>query len=350
MAVEYLVKTSALFGFRELVAQLGRNPDDILRNAGVDIEVLEDPDRFIPYRAFLDALNLAAERTGTPHFGLLLSKQQRLSILGKLGMAMNCAADVGSAISILQEKFHVTSTGSLSYLFHDGDKAEWRFEVRLPDHPSIQQQIDLVAGTGVAIFKSLVRRNDAIESIYLARRRPKDLPLYQRILGTRVVFDQPVSALRFDRKLLDLPLENSNPELFQVMHEYLSQARFGLPVEFSERVRDAIVRGLHDQDASIDTISRLLGLEPRTLQRRLEKEGRRFGDLLNDVRKDLAQRYLRETTMSLTDVSLALNYSDPATFTRFFKRRFGMTPSMWRNKERDASKPSIATPEHSSAI
>ena len=120
------------------------------------------------------------------------------------------------------------------------------------------------------------------------------------------------------------------------MHEYLSQAKSGLPVDFSERVRDAIVRGLHDQDVSIDTISRVMMVEPRTLQRLLEKEGRRFSDLLNDVRKDLSQRYLRETTMSLTDVSLALNYSDPATFTRFFKRGFGMTPSMWRNKERDA--------------
>jgi AraC-like DNA-binding protein len=82
-----------------------------------------------------------------------------------------------------------------------------------------------------------------------------------------------------------------------------------------------------------------LGVNVRTLQRRLEREGIVFGELLGQVRRDLAERYLLARGASLTEAAALLGYSQLSSFTRWFSAEFGASPSVWRERRAaDASR------------
>ena len=74
----------------------------------------------------------------------------------------------------------------------------------------------------------------------------------------------------------------------------------------------------------------LLGLNPRTLQRRLASAGASFDEIREDVYRTAAMHYLCETQMPLGQVAAALGYSEQSAFTRACRRWFGATPSTVR--------------------
>jgi len=85
--------------------------------------------------------------------------------------------------------------------------------------------------------------------------------------------------------------------------------------------------------ASIDQIAQGMGLNVRTLQRRLDAEGQGFAGLLNGVRRDLAVRYLANPTYSMTEIARLLGYTQLSSFTRWFTSEFDDPPSRWRVRE-----------------
>ena len=83
-------------------------------------------------------------------------------------------------------------------------------------------------------------------------------------------------------------------------------------------------------DANIDRVARELGLSRQTLYRRLKAEGVTFEQLLDELRHRLALKLLRDQHMSVKQAAWRLGFSDPAAFSRAFKRWTGTAPSFAR--------------------
>ena len=77
-----IIRASAWSGFRELVTELGSDVDAILAAAQVDTSALDQPERYVPLRAFANAQAIAAERLNRKDFGLLFGQAQNLSAMG----------------------------------------------------------------------------------------------------------------------------------------------------------------------------------------------------------------------------------------------------------------------------
>jgi AraC-like DNA-binding protein len=88
--------------------------------------------------------------------------------------------------------------------------------------------------------------------------------------------------------------------------------------------------------ATLEQVGENLGLHPRALQRLLEREGRTFATLLNEVRRELALRYLSSSTHQVTAIAQMTGYAAPSSFTRWFCAEFGVAPALWRAEERQA--------------
>ena len=84
----------------------------------------------------------------------------------------------------------------------------------------------------------------------------------------------------------------------------------------------------------IDALARELAMSSRTLQRRLAAERVSYQELLDDVRKQAAARYLAEPTLAICEVAYLVGYSEPAPFHRAFRRWYGMTPENFREQQR----------------
>jgi len=81
---------------------------------------------------------------------------------------------------------------------------------------------------------------------------------------------------------------------------------------------------------TIGQVARAMCLSERTLQRRLAQEGVKFSTLLDEVRLQLASRYLEAGRASLTEIAYLLGFADPNSFFRSFKRWTGVTPDNYR--------------------
>jgi AraC-like DNA-binding protein len=98
------------------------------------------------------------------------------------------------------------------------------------------------------------------------------------------------------------------------------------PSAFRREVESRIEALLETGEARVDRVAGDLGLSRQTLYRRLREEGVTFEELLDKLRHRLALRYLRDDRMSVKAASYRLGFSDPAAFSRAFKRWTGNSP------------------------
>lgn len=85
-------------------------------------------------------------------------------------------------------------------------------------------------------------------------------------------------------------------------------------------------------EANADAVSRHLRVSRRTLQRRLKAEKTSFQKVLNEVRADLAVRYLSDKRLKSLEVAMLLGYSNLSSFTTAFKSWYDMPPAVYRQK------------------
>ena len=144
----------------------------------------------------------------------------------------------------------------------------------------------------------------------------------------RVRYHAPVSALSISHHLLAHSTPNSNP----VVSDTLDLDAVDL-IEATSHVLQAY---LPTGCSTVVTLSEALGLSTRSLQRRLAQNGTTHSRLLEDVRRRLAVAYIEDPDHSIADVARDLGYSDPAHFTRAFRRWFGISPREFRRARRRA--------------
>ena len=91
---------------------------------------------------------------------------------------------------------------------------------------------------------------------------------------------------------------------------------------------------------SAAVVAQHLGVDRRTVHRHLTREGCTFNSILDEVRRELAERYLAEGARTMSNVSALLGFAAPSVFSRWYARRFKVAPSSQRadrapNRRRD---------------
>ena len=84
---------------------------------------------------------------------------------------------------------------------------------------------------------------------------------------------------------------------------------------------------------NIDFVAQTLGLNAKTLQRKLAAEGTNFSEIVEQVRKNMACRLLKESQVPVERIAGLLEYSGSPPFTLAFKRWTGQTPLNFRKIE-----------------
>lgn len=102
------------------------------------------------------------------------------------------------------------------------------------------------------------------------------------------------------------------------------------------RVRRLLIEILARGGATAKGVSRELGMSERTLHRRLSDEGSSFRSILDRVRRDVATTLLRDKAIAIAEIAFILGYSEPAAFSRSFRRWTGQTPLTVRRALRSA--------------
>ena len=153
-----------------------------------------------------------------------------------------------------------------------------------------------------------------------------------RHLGLPVTVYQPHSALVLDAASLAVPVVNADARLLDLLRRYADEllARRARKDDLVARAERWILENLHTGQVGVAQLARGLGMSDRTLARRLAEDGLKPAGLVEELRQQLANKYLAERAFPLGRITYLLGYSDLSAFTRAFRRWTGRTPSKWR--------------------
>ncbi|CAN7331041.1 helix-turn-helix domain-containing protein [Pseudoduganella sp. LjRoot289] len=147
----------------------------------------------------------------------------------------------------------------------------------------------------------------------------------------RTQYGSPNLVIRFEGSVVDRPLETSDADLHRRLCRASDEELIKLSGNVSAKVRHLIQLAEPEWPTLVD-VAQALGLSRRTLVRRLDCEGNRYQDLLDETRNELACWYLRQTSHSLSEIAERIGFSDQGNFARGFRRWHGLTPSEYRRR------------------
>jgi AraC-like DNA-binding protein len=166
-----------------------------------------------------------------------------------------------------------------------------------------------------------------VEVRFSHQAKTAQLSRYGVFFESEVRFGATHTELVFEQSTLDTPLTTADPNLLAILLSAATE-RSGRPsshLPLTDQVRRALRSALSHDDAEVERIAQRLGMTGRTLQRRLKDEETSFQAVRDDMRRELADRYLGEG-MSFAEISFLLGFSEPSAFFRAFKRWTGLTP------------------------
>lgn len=327
-----LIRGTSLQGFVELTEELGADADPLLREAHLPRAAIGDHDSFIGYRGVVAVLEAAARATGADDFGRRLATRQGLDILGPLGVAARTAATVGDALAAIELYLSVYGPAiAVSVRATAGPTAgfEWRLLDRRP--PPHRQAAELGLGVSVRVFRLLAGDDFRPLSVDLRHGAPARDAGHEDYFGCPVRFGAAAYGFRFRRSVLARPLATDH-SVHAVVRDYLDS----IAVPASAGTTDAVVRLVRRMlpagGPDLGLVSDHLAVHPRTLQRQLATSGTSFAEIVDDVRRQEAERYLRDTTMPLAQLAGILGFSEQSSLTRACRRWFEAAPSEVRRR------------------
>lgn len=326
-----LVRGTALLGFTELATDLGAEPGALLERAQVAPAAVGDHDSFIGYRNVIALLEDAASATGSADFGRRLATRQGLEILGPIGVAARTAPTLGAALASIAQYMSYYSPALAVSVTPDADRSLARFEWQiLAKRPPVHHQAaELAIGVACRVFRLLAGDDFLPSGVQLRHQALSDRADYVAYFGSPVDFSADAYGFRFPAGVLARRID-ADAAVHAVVREYLC----GLVHPHEATTVDAVVRlvrrMLPTGTLDLDLVADQLSQHPRTLQRQLADQGTRFVDIVEQVRREEAERHLRDSDMPLSQLSGLLGFSEQSAFSRAFRRWFGVPPSRFR--------------------
>ncbi|MBM3361679.1 MAG: AraC family transcriptional regulator [Betaproteobacteria bacterium] len=325
-----LVRAAALTHFFEVARELGLNPLPQLRQVGLSRSLLEDPEQRIPVESVVRLLELAARASRDEQFGLRMAQGRQVADFGVVSLLISHQPTLRDALRATIEYRHLINDSLALQIEDAGAHVILREEV-LSGQPA-RQANELAIGVLMRLCVTVMGEDWRPASVNFTHPAPRDTHMHRRFFGCPVAFDSEFNGLVCRARDLDVPNPAAAPALARYAQRFVdSLPQWGEP-SLVQEVRKAIYLMLASGHASSGYVAQTLGLSVRTMQRRLGESGASFGDLLCDVRRELAQRYLENPRHSLIRISQMLGYSSPSAFTRWFVAQFGQAPQRWRTQ------------------
>jgi AraC-like DNA-binding protein len=331
------VRSASLDGYVQLARSLGLDPVALTTGVGLDVADLATPEKWIPAADVARLLQLSAERSGREDFGLLLAGHRRLATLGPLSVVLRQEPDLRSALQLLNGYERSYNEALHLRLDEANDLATIRLWLEFAEPVPVRQPLELATAALHGIIRELLGTDWEPLSVCFSHRAPADLDRHHATFGPRLQFDHPFTGLVFYAEQLDAPNAMSDPLLRPYTQQFLQSMPSPRGATVTERVRELAEMLLPLGRCSTLQVARSLGVTQRTLHRHLTEQGESFSGIVNARRAALAERYLASERYTVTDVSQLLGFTAPSAFSRWFRARFGVTPSQWQDTARRPS-------------
>jgi len=334
------VSTRVLRNLGLALRVIGVDAPEVYRRAGLGWEeVQEDDDAHrLPVELLYRFWAAAVEVTGDPTIGVRVGAQSRLEGLGIMGLVAMTSATLGDALLKTARHLRLWNEAARLSLLVETDRAFVWYRSLLPErrHPASG---DAGLTRLLVLSRELTGTHLVPDEAQFAHPSPVTLAPYQELFGCALRFDCSDFALVFPAEGLTLPIRAQASTLGAVLARHATELLDTLPSSsvLAQQVRRVLARELQGGNPLIDNVAHQLGMHTKTLTRRLKDEGTSHSELLEQLRREFAQRYLAVPELNVAEVAFLLGYSDASAFHKAFRRWFGVAPLAFRQQRQPAT-------------
>ena len=326
-------RTARIAGARHLpdvVRQFGADAGEVLAAAGLRPDLLDDRDNTLTYPEYERLMRACERLTGCDHIGFLIGQRARLAEMGVAGEIARCGTTAGDGLQNFLDHFNLHSSATTLSLASYGDIARLVFVIAEPGMTDTRQL--QMGGIAIAcnILQDLMGPAWQPSAVTFATRAPSTLRPLQRFFRATLHFDSDETAIVFDRHWLDRPLPPVSLQFRRRVAAEIRSRRAALMQDFQATVRRVLRKQLIFGPCPMEHVAAMLGMHRRTLDRRLQRQGVTYGDLLAAVKRDVARQLLKDTDLQVQQIAESLHFSNAANFATAFRRWTGVTPTEYR--------------------
>lgn len=329
------VRIGALSGIDKTLEQFGVDPEPLLAAHGLSCAMLAGGDKLIIVEQAVALLEDAARETDCAHFAIELASHQDVNLLGAIGLLLQTAGTVREALQDIEQYLRTTHVSHIHWtLLRRGEFDT--FEVSTDLSTITSHQARLVSELAIAqcyrIMKSVSGGRLRIAKVCFRHGNAQSLPLLRRFFHAPVQVNADFDGLVFESGAIDTKVIHGDTQAHESLRQLILAQQSSLSVNsLAEQVKVLVRSLLPTGQCTIERIARCFACDKRTLQRYLrEGSATTYQQLLDEVRFETACFYLKESNMSITQLTPLSGFSEATNFTRAFRRRFGMSPRQWR--------------------
>jgi AraC-like DNA-binding protein len=329
-----VLRVAPMVAMPGLLRAAGIDPAELLAEFGLPVSHFEDPDNVITFTTLGRILSRCVERTRCEHFGLLVGQQWGSSVLGPVGYLIQSAPDVRSGLAELATYLHVHDGGAVVTLGTDATTASLGYEIIVPGVESAEQILDAAMAIGYNMLREMCGASWKPMDVQLAHACRGRVEPFRKFFGIAPSFNAERTAIVFAKSWLDANLVGADPILHRMMADRVIDLKGHALDDMVVQVRRILRSAIGSHPLSLESVAQRIGINARTLNRRLAAEATSFRAVRDTLRWEIACQLLENTQRPACEIAEAMGFADGASFNRAFRRRSGMAPGQWRAARR----------------
>lgn len=320
-------------GLMQLAVAKGASELELTARALLDPQDLLDQDKRIAFGKYVALMHAAKMLCNDPALGLHYGEAvdvAEISIVGLLGRASETMVDAFAQLKryarlIVEVEVEGATADDRFAFSREGDQI-WLVDTR--KNPNDFPELTESAFAHIVCSTRHLGDTPFALAVQVTHADPGYRAEYERIFQAPVTFDCARNALRLDPAWLAKRFSDGPRYVFGILSAHAQALLTSLEHVQTTRghVESLLMPILHTGNARVDLVASKLGLSRQTLFRRLKTEGVTFQQVLDDLRHKLALHYLGGKKVSVNETAYLVGFSDPAAFSRAFKRWTGRSP------------------------
>ena len=305
----------------------------LFQKAGLDHARLRDPLARFPFESVKRLWKIGTESSGDPCFGLTVASFWHPTTLHALGYSWLASNNLAEAFECSVRYTRLVNTAAQGVIQLESNADSYKVTLQAPGaNPNpVNASVDAALAMLLIMCRAAYGSEFSLQRVTLKHEAPVEIGRFAELFMAPVEFSQDANAMYIDPALVCEPLATANPELVRIndriVTDYLAQLDRG---DLGMRVRSKLIEHLPGGHISEAEIASSINVSQRSLQRKLKEQGMSFSQLVESTRRELGLQYVRDPQYSFNEVAFLLGFTEPANFSRAFKRWYDKSPSQFR--------------------
>jgi AraC-like DNA-binding protein len=333
----HTISSAAALWLIECVRQRGKPVKALFAAAGLDPAHLPTSDEHLAAERYLELWDAAMRLVDDPAFAVRAGASFDLGALGIFGfLAISCETlgDAYRRTVPMRSLYNVGASWELETR-RDRLRLSWSAWPLKSKAAGARAMNEYQVAEMLAAMRQMTKQRLVPKRVAFTHEAADAGEAWRETFGVMPEFGADFCGFEADASWLSLQVRTGNAKLRDYFERQCTEvkAAFARDPPFAAEVRQRLVASMNGERAGVREIARSLAMTERTLQRRLTDEGTGFTQVLDEVRREFAERYLARPHLSVGEVGWLTGFNDASSFFKAFRRWTGLTPGAWRERQ-----------------